>query len=123
MKIKLTLFIIYLNSLEAAILGADNLRDVRELFAGDTEGGAAAKSNFFERDDSKDPIRGMQSFVKKVVNSSSATYNTENLEKIIEDGFGNEYPNFAIDVDILTKDHDQTKNSMDVSFNIRYQKK
>ena len=108
-------------SLAAIIPGSGNLRDVRELFANDIgAGGAGVKSNSLEKDGIKDPIRGMQSFVNKVVNPSPVATNIGQLEKIIEDGFVKEYPNFAIDVDIVTKDLDETDNGMDLSFNIRY---
>ena len=108
-------------SLAAIIPGSGNLRDVRELFADDIRaGGAGVKSNSLEKVGIKDPIRGMQSYVTKVVKPSPVTKNIGKLEKIIEDGFVKEYPNFAIDVDIVTKDLDERDNGMDISFNIRY---
>ena len=108
-------------SLAAIIPGSGNLRDVRELFADDIRaGGAGVKSNSLEKVGIKDPIRGMQSYVTKIVKPSPVTKNIGLLEKIIEDGFVKEYPNFAIDVDIVTKDLDERDNGMDLSFNIRY---
>ena len=105
----------------AIMIGSDNLRDVRELFAGDiVEGGSGVESNSLDNNDTKDPILGLQSFVTKVVNPSPVTKNIGQLETLIEDGFVKEYPNFAIDVDIMTKDLDETDNGIDLSFNIRY---
>ncbi len=63
---------------------------------------------------------GIQSFVTKVVSPSPVTKNISQLETLIEDGFVKEYPNLAIDVDIVTKDLDETDNGIDLSFNIRY---
>lgn len=107
-------------SLAAIIKSSDNLRDVRELFASDIVGGVGAKANSLGKDSIKDPIRGIQSFVTKVVNPSPVTKNIDQLETLIEDGFVKEYPNFAVDVDIVTKDLDATENGIGLSFNIRY---
>ena len=108
-------------SLAAIMKGSDNLRDVRELFAGDIlVGGAGLESNSLDSNDIKDPIIGIQSFVTKVVSPSPVTKNIGQLETLIEDGFIKEYPNFAINVDIMTKDLDETDNGIDLSFNIRY---
>ena len=108
-------------SLATIIKGSDNLRDVRELFSGDiVVGGAGVESNSFDNNDINDPIMGIQSFVTKVVSPSPVTKNISQLETLIEDGFVKEYPNFAIDVDIVTKDLDETDNGIDLSFNIRY---
>ena len=110
-------------SLAAIIKSSDNLRDVRELFASDIVGGVGAKANSLGKDsikEIKDPIRGIQSFVTKVVNPSPVTKNIDQLETLIEDGFVKEYPNFAVNVDIVTKDLDATENGIGLSFNIRY---
>jgi len=105
-------------SLAAIIKSSDNLRDVRELFASDIVGGVGAKANSLGKDSIKDPIRGIQSFVTKVVNPSPVTKNIDQLETLIEDGFVKEYPNFAVNVDIVTKDLDATENGIGLSFNI-----
>ena len=107
-------------SLAAIIKSSDNLRDVRELFASEIVGRVGAKVNSLDKDGIKDPIRGIQSFVTKVVNKSPVTKNIDKLETLIEDGFVKEYPNFAVDVDIVTKDLNVTENGIDLSFNIRY---
>ena len=107
-------------SLAAIIKSSDNLRDVRELFASENVGRVGAKLNSLDKDGIKDPIRGIQSFVSKVVKKSPVTKNIDKLETLIEDGFVKEYPNFAVDVDIVTKDLNETEKGIDLSFNIRY---
>ena len=121
MFLLVSITIMFRISLAAIMKGSDNLRDVRELFAGDIlVGGEGLESNSLDNNDIKDPIIGIQSFVTKVVSPSPVTKNIGQLETLIEDGFIKEYPNFAINVDIMTKDLDETDNGIDLSFNIRY---
>ena len=99
-------------SLAAIIPGDGNLRDVRELFANDIgAGGAGVKLNSFEKEGIKDPIRGMQSFVTKVVNPSLGAKNIGQLEQIIEDGRA-----------LANKDEAYAKFLSDVKNNLEEQK-
>ena len=100
---------------------SDNLRDVRELFARDIVSGGGVKLNNVDIDTGiRDPIKGIQSFVTKVVSTPPSPKDIGELEVIIEKGFVEEYPSFEIDVNIVTEDLDDGSDTLDLSFNIRY---